>query len=124
MIAVLLTILFISVGFRDVLSILYFYSNQSYIANNLCINKDQPEKNCHGKCYLSQLLNENNDGKDESPPINRLFDRFELKVLPSEISDHGFLIERLKGKANWAFRNLLYQSDYFHSLFQPPEIPS
>lgn len=36
--------------------IAYYYWNQSYIAEELCVNKDQPEMCCMGSCYLKTQL--------------------------------------------------------------------
>ncbi len=33
-----------------------FKSNQKYIAETLCENKDKPQLNCQGKCYLMKKL--------------------------------------------------------------------
>lgn len=33
-----------------------FKSNQKYIAETLCKNKDKPQLNCAGKCYLMKKL--------------------------------------------------------------------
>ncbi|WP_316811564.1 hypothetical protein [Pedobacter heparinus] len=33
-----------------------FEVNQNYIAKELCINRDKPEMNCNGKCYLMKKL--------------------------------------------------------------------
>jgi hypothetical protein len=33
-----------------------FKSNQEYIAATLCENRDRPELNCEGKCYLMKKL--------------------------------------------------------------------
>ena len=41
-----------------------FLIQQEYIANVLCINKDVPEMNCHGKCYFTKefsKITENDD---------------------------------------------------------------
>jgi hypothetical protein len=35
-----------------------FKSNQAYIAATLCENRDRPELNCQGKCYLMKKLKE------------------------------------------------------------------
>ena len=29
---------------------------QDFIAEHLCVNRDKPEENCHGKCHLRQQL--------------------------------------------------------------------
>lgn len=33
-----------------------FELNQNYIASTLCVNRDKPEMNCNGKCYLSKKI--------------------------------------------------------------------
>jgi hypothetical protein len=33
-----------------------FTLNQKYIAAELCVNRDKPELNCNGKCYLMRKL--------------------------------------------------------------------
>ncbi len=33
-----------------------FYANQTYIANNLCENRDKPQLHCNGQCILMQKL--------------------------------------------------------------------
>lgn len=33
-----------------------FTLNQKYIAAELCVNRDKPELNCQGKCYLMRKL--------------------------------------------------------------------
>ena len=45
-----------------------FKSNQAYIAENLCENRDRPELNCKGKCYLMKKLKdaEDKEKKQES----------------------------------------------------------
>lgn len=37
-----------------------FYLQQEYIAQNLCENRDQPEKGCAGKCCLVKELEKDN----------------------------------------------------------------
>lgn len=41
--AIFLTILFISFGCRDVLTIVYFYGNQTFFIENFCVNRKKPE---------------------------------------------------------------------------------
>lgn len=46
--------------------------NQQYIARTLCENKDRPELNCAGKCYLAQRLvqmGEQADGQQGAVPV-------------------------------------------------------
>ena len=43
----------------------YWLTNHTYIAKNLCINKEKPEMHCDGKCYLKQKMSTNPDNKQE-----------------------------------------------------------
>ncbi len=47
-------------GFSNVVSYSLFRLNQENIVLNHCINKDKPQKKCHGKCYLKLKLKELN----------------------------------------------------------------
>lgn len=33
-----------------------FYANRSYVAENLCVNKDNPAMHCNGQCQLDKKL--------------------------------------------------------------------
>ena len=43
-----------------------FKINQDFIAEFLCINKEEPESTCYGKCQLTKQLSESdlNDSKE------------------------------------------------------------
>ena len=38
-----------------------FELNKQFIATELCVNKDKPEMNCNGKCYLMKKLKQAQD---------------------------------------------------------------
>ncbi|MGB3774760.1 MAG: hypothetical protein WA951_05850 [Leeuwenhoekiella sp.] len=44
--------------FKPVFPVLEYVVDYDYISTVLCINKDKPELNCNGKCYLMQSLAE------------------------------------------------------------------
>ncbi len=55
-----------------------FLSNQDYIVEELCENKDKPEMNCEGRCYLKKrmtLLLDKVKGlsPEETSPTNMAF---------------------------------------------------
>ncbi len=55
--------LIFSLGFQCLskLSLIAYYNiNIEYIIQELCENKDKPQLNCKGKCYLKKKLNEAN----------------------------------------------------------------
>jgi len=41
---------------RVVFPYIDYFINKDYIASVLCENKDKPEKNCNGKCYLKKQI--------------------------------------------------------------------
>jgi hypothetical protein len=44
-----------------------FYINQSYIAQNLCENRDKPQLQCNGHCQLSKKLKDEQRKEQENP---------------------------------------------------------
>ncbi len=44
-----------------------FKINQDYIAKNLCINRDNPESDCHGCCQLKKEIQEQQESREETP---------------------------------------------------------
>lgn len=47
-----------------------FYMNQSYIAKNLCVNRDKPMMHCNGKCYLAKKIKQQ-EKQDQQAPASR-----------------------------------------------------
>ncbi|MEC4116952.1 hypothetical protein SAMN05421818_10261 [Myroides phaeus] len=44
------------VVFRPIVPLMNYLVDYDYIATVLCINKDKPEMQCNGKCYLMQEM--------------------------------------------------------------------
>lgn len=47
---------------------LNFELNQSYFAENLCEDKDEPASLCNGKCVLAQKLNSTKSKQEQQTP--------------------------------------------------------
>jgi hypothetical protein len=54
--AILLTLIFSAGLIYQTLTVVNFYSNRAEIAEKYCVNKEKPEKKCHGKCHLEKQL--------------------------------------------------------------------
>ena len=69
--AILLSLLILSFGVKELTIYVGFKWNQNIIANQYCVNKDKPKTNCHGKCFLSQQLKEQSvqESENEQTPI-------------------------------------------------------
>lgn len=94
--------------------------NQDYIAEFLCINKDQPKLQCNGKCHLAKQI----EKQQEEAPLTALGISLEhypigfVNILKIESSsNHGDL-----QKENQFYYNKLYAFSYIDSEFQPPDI--
>lgn len=46
-------------------TIAYFHANRNYIARVLCQNRDKPQLNCNGQCYLAKQLKKQQDKHDK-----------------------------------------------------------
>lgn len=46
----------------------YYYANKNYVASALCENKDKPQLQCQGKCFLKKQLDrtEKEDKKEKT----------------------------------------------------------
>lgn len=95
--------------------------NRDYIASTLCINKDRPELNCNGYCYLKTQMK-----KVVDLPVE------EIPQLPIPSTDNTELVFTFEEQEIVSFepgleeRNMLfYYSDNYHfnlstGHFNPP----
>ncbi|WP_123803273.1 hypothetical protein [Flavivirga aquatica] len=103
---------------RSIQPYIEYALNQDYIATFLCINKNNPKLQCHGKCHLAKAL----EKQQESTP-NSL--RVSLKNYPI-----GFVtIYKLKKIQEFISVSIsyysykqLYDFDYNRDAFHPPDI--
>lgn len=56
--------------FSQLIVIAGFEFNKTYIAEHLCVNKDRPEMNCEGSCFLHQKLQQNQERQDQGQTSN------------------------------------------------------
>ncbi len=104
---------------RPIQPCLEYVLNQDYIAEFLCINKDKPELQCHGKCHLVKEI----EKQQEQEPISALSVNMENYPI-------GFVdIIQLKIQKNFSHLDSphdsysqLYHFDYYQDKLQPPEL--
>ncbi len=96
-----------------------YFLNQDYIAEFLCINKDKPELECNGNCYLIKEV----EKQQENQPFASL--KVSLENYPI-----GFVnilqikpVERFVSstKNNVLLYKNLYRFNYQYSEFHPPD---
>lgn len=54
----LLMLLSLLIGFQQTIIVAHFEQNKDFIAQHFCINRDRPELQCQGSCYLKKQLQE------------------------------------------------------------------
>lgn len=64
-IAVIISILLQT--FRQAEILFSYHLNQTYIAENLCVNRSKPEMHCNGKCHLKKELKEAEESGEKHP---------------------------------------------------------
>ncbi len=113
---ILLTIYTLSVG-RIYMPALNYLFCKDYIAENLCINKDTPESNCQGKCYL--IKETGKVAKEESGQSKNT-----LQVKAEEIPAEVVLFQPLFIAANtnpeYSYYSNLYSFQFLSTLLHPP----
>lgn len=62
-VASILVILIISQTLVNVGILMYYTINKAYIAQQLCVNRDNPTLHCEGHCYLGKQLKKAEEGE-------------------------------------------------------------
>lgn len=116
-------LLICSLGFHSLakLGIVAWYEiNKDYVADVLCINKDKPELNCKGKCYLKKQLNKT-DEQQNSQDGKVVDTKIEIaEYVPASIK---YDVQEYYTVSNQSF-SAHYQDDssqdFTRDIFHPP----
>jgi hypothetical protein len=91
--------------------------NKSYIANNLCVNKDKPAMHCNGKCYLSKKLKEQ-EKQDQQAPTSK---KERLEVVPFFLpKQFSFAVVSISTRQEYYVTDDPVSSAFLCSIFHPP----
>ena len=99
-----------------------FKVNQDYISKELCENREVPEMNCNGKCYLAKhLQKEEKKEKEEKAPVEQ---RVKIDVLCFYKKTFSDLLVQYKIEENNILFNSIHKlkEGYLTKVFQPPQI--
>lgn len=118
-------ILFICVALRPAINVgyvLYYELNIDYIIEELCVNKDKPQLQCNGKCFLTQKLTQDTVVDEDAPAtavrVARAF--YPVYFRDIEVVDIGVKII-LKSKEYFTITSLKTIT-FYSSNDEPPEI--
>lgn len=102
---------------KPVMPVLEYFYNQDYIAEVFCINKDKPMLNCDGKCYLAQMIKEQQKEKQHKD-----FPSVDLREYPIgfvNILGYQFISAESNNKQvlSWKYLN---HGKYLPTIYHPP----
>lgn len=105
---------------RPSLPYLEYVINKNYIEKNLCVQKDNPDNNCHGKCYLHEQLNKQSQSPDADTNDRNKIDRdkkMDDHLQGSQINPRVFGIETILS----GFYSVPVTASFVSDIFIPPE---
>jgi hypothetical protein len=90
--SIFLVLSLLSANLSGLMVFLGFEVNQSYIAEELCENRDKPQLHCEGKCYLMKKLKqaEEKEQKQERQAAQKTYVQDALIVKPLTFKRYAF----------------------------------
>lgn len=105
---------------RDGVTYVDFKINQDYYITNYCINIDQPELLCSGKCYLGEQLKQGQD-IEKNWPAGKIEIKSMVYILPTTPT---LVLHKKKihsEKKLIQYKPSFYHSNYLDKDLQPPQ---
>lgn len=95
-----------------------FKIKQTDIIEKLCINRQSPNKDCKGKCYLKAQLEKNNDDRSPESPLTNFSEQIKINYVPL-LTDH---LNDLSGRNSnqITYIHLFSFQKYTSCIFRPP----
>lgn len=106
---------------RPVMPLANYVINQDYIAEFLCINKDKPELECNGKCYLAKELKAASEEKEKNLPAIAM-EEYPVAIVTFTLFEASQAIETISTN-NFQYKNN-YTFSYQNLVFHPPTFTS
>lgn len=114
--SVLLAVLCLLIGCQQALMLTHFKLNQDRIEQTLCVNKNQPELQCHGTCYLNKKLKRTKNSKSVAFQIYK-----KIEILPTYNVQFQVKSSLAKTTQNtFKYENKLYLEPNQDILVPPP----
>ncbi len=96
--------------------------NYDYISNILCENKDKPNLNCNGKCYLVKQLSKENSNSNDNPFNEQLKAEILNIIFFQSLTNFSFgIVNENHLKNNFRNPKTLIVGSYIAESLQPPE---
>lgn len=119
--SIFLLTLYLSTIFSSFIPYVEYVFNYDYISKVLCINKEEPKKNCNGKCYLKKQIlkveNVKNPNNENSLPSIEI----ENKLSPAIIAKTNLESElNFIDKGKIFTLHVFYSLEFYCNIFRPP----
>lgn len=104
--------------------LMWYGANRTYIAAELCENRDKPEMQCNGQCVLAKRMKAaEQERRDADQRPLRIMEKFEFShyIAAAEDTFSGMFETDLSRRIVWA-SYLEPHSNYFSNFFHPPEL--
>lgn len=115
--SILLILSILTFQFSELLIYVAFKIEQDYIAQNLCIEKDVEDSSCKGCCHLIKKLNEQQDHKNELPPVQT--EKMNISFYTQECEKRTLLV--ISSIKLWVKQQMEYQFLPYYTIFHPPK---
>jgi hypothetical protein len=120
----LLSIMMFLIPFNRIWILASYHLNQTYIAQNLCENRDKPQLQCHGKCFLKKQL-EKEDSSEKAKMLRILLEKGEILYchnLNNYLFSSPYLLLIYPLVQHKSHYNPIYSADYSNAIFHPPPV--
>jgi hypothetical protein len=98
----------------------WFLLNRVQLTELFCINKQQPQKECNGKCYLGSKLKETDENSSQNAiPLKWKWATEEVWIIYSQ---HGFAFPVQSSRILYAPCFHFYFLELPNYIFQPPRV--
>lgn len=102
---------------------IWYNINQTYVAEELCENKEKEELECNGKCYLKKQI-------EKAEPVKNSSENPE-PIRPPHIKDAPFVVMSTpidlqtntvnERESNWENLPIAKSNSYHANIFHPPQ---
>ena len=98
-----------------------FKIHQESIAEEHCINKDKPEMNCDGKCYLKEQLSKVGPEEQHSTPLSPRYVDQEVDVFYDDHNVFTSIELDEKNTSNFTFQQQWTSDPHLSGIEKPPK---
>jgi len=100
---------------------LEYHINYDVIVNHYCINKDNPDSDCNGACYLENKIHDVHEAHKDSDGTTSENERTPIPPIFAVQSPWGHLNILLSQQLKFYSHHLIYTSPFLNTLFRPPQ---